>query len=573
MSRSVGIDFGTTNSAIAVMEGGEPKIIPNRRGERLTPSVVAFTKDDEVLIGTSAKNQSIINFERTISSIKRRFGTDCEILVSARRLIAPQIASLIIAHLKEDAEHFLDEKVDSAVITVPAYFTDAQRQDVKAAGEMAGLRVLRLINEPTAAALAYGLPRGAAGTIAIFDLGGGTFDISILDISREVFEVIATRGNNHLGGDDFDARLVSCICDSFYREHGIDLRDDRMAFQKVREAAETAKIELSSAASTTVSLPFISADISGPKHLNLEITRLQFEDLITDYLDAIGQIVDDALDDAGMSVDEIDSVLLVGGSTRIPRIQQMLESKFSRVRRSINPDEAVALGAAIQAGILTGSVRGLVLVDVAPMSLGIETENDVFVPIIERNSSIPTSRSRIFTTVVDNQTLVEVKVLQGERPQASKNFELGRFVLTGIKPAMRGAPRIEVLFDIDADGLVHVLAKDMETGSYRSIQIDPTRKVSVEETHRMIEDVETYREEDEAFRKRARITRQARDLLEKLRDKMIKEGEQWVQYRPEIFEVIGEFEETLGREDMEQLQIVMETMSGYLGDVPMPPAL
>lgn len=572
MGKTVGIDFGTTNSAIAIMEGGEPKIIPNNRGERLTPSIVAFTKENEILIGTSAKNQAIINFEGTVSSIKRKFGTDYEIQVGSRRLTAPQIASLIIARLKEDAEHYLDDQVDSAIITVPAYFNDAQRQDVKTAGELAGLRVLRLVNEPTAAALAYGLPRGEVGTIAVFDLGGGTFDISILDVSREVFEVIATRGNNHLGGDDFDARLVTYICDSFYREHGIDLRSDRMALQKVREAAEEAKIELSSASSITVSLPFISADRNGPKHLNFEIARQQFETMIADYIEEIEQIVDGALEDAGMHADEIESVVLVGGSTRIPIIQAMLESKFKKVRRNINPDEAVALGAAIQSGIVTGSIKGLVLVDVTSMSLGIETENDLFVPIIDRNSCIPTSRSRIFTTVADNQTLVEVKVLQGERPQANKNFELGKFILTGIKPAPKGVPKIEVLFDIDADGLVHVSAKDMETGNYRSIQIDPSKKVPEDEASRMIEDIDAHHEEDETFRRRARLARQAKDLLERLRNKMLKDGEVWVQSRPEVFEMIGTFEETLQSEDMEQLQIVMETMSSYLEEVTMPPA-
>ena len=444
MGRAVGIDFGTTNSVIAVFEGGEPVVIPNARGERITPSAVSFTRDGDILIGAPARNQAIINHERTVTSVKRKFGAGFLLNIDGREYAAEDIAALILRQLKADARDFLDQEVTDAIITVPAYFNDAQRKCVKAAGQAAGLNVLRLINEPTAAALAYGLPRNSQGALLIFDLGGGTFDVSLLDVSGKVYEVAATRGNNRLGGDDFDARLAEHIMAEFQDRHGIDLRRDRMALQKVREVAEAVKKELSAASAATVNVPFISADQDGPRHLETEITREQFEDLIYDYIEEITNIVQACLDDAATLPEDVDAVVLVGGSTRIPLVQNTLQQLFGadKILRCVNPDESVAAGAAIQAGIMTGGMPGLVLVDVAPLSLGIETENDVFVPIIDRNTCIPTRKSRIFTTVADNQSSVEVHVLQGERARAGGNFSLGRFQLHGITPAPRGAPKV-----------------------------------------------------------------------------------------------------------------------------------
>ncbi|MEW5945883.1 MAG: molecular chaperone DnaK [bacterium] len=566
MGKTVGIDFGTTNSVLAFMECAEPAVIPNRNGARLTPSVVAFTPDNRILVGAPAKNQAIINFERTVSSVKRKLGSDFAVNLGDRSYTAVQIASFIFARLKEDAGLFFEEEVDAAVVTVPAYFNDAQRQAVKSAAELAGFRVMRLINEPTAAALAYGVSRGAAGTVAVFDLGGGTFDVSVLDVSREVFEVVATRGNNRLGGDDFDALIVEFICDSFFRENRIDLREDLMALQKVREAAENAKIELSASAAASINIPFISADKSGPKHVALSLAREQFEAMIAGYLDEISAIVDGALEDAGVEPDELDSLILVGGSTRIPAVGRLLESKFHTVRRNVNPDEAVALGAAIQAGIIAGGVRGLVLVDVAPLSLGIETADDVFVPIIERNTTIPVSKSRVFTTVADNQSVVEVNVLQGERPAASGNFSLGRFQLDDIERAPRGGPKIEVEFDIDANGIVSVAAKDLKTGSFREIVLDAAKTAAGDRVGRMLRDAESHRAEDEAFRTRIQLRSRAAGILEKVKNTVVKEGAQWLEQRPELLDTISLFEETMHTDDAEQLKIAIETLSACLED-------
>ncbi|MFH1539564.1 MAG: molecular chaperone DnaK [bacterium] len=568
MGKSVGIDFGTTNSVIAVMEGAEPVVLPNERGGRLTPSVVAFGEDGEIMVGAPAKNQAILRYERVISSVKRKMGTDFSLEIDDNTFSASQIASLVIGHMKRSAEAFLDDEVENAVITVPAYFNDAQRNGVRKAGEMAGLNVLRLINEPTAAALAYGLHRGKTGTIAVFDLGGGTFDISILDVSKNVYEVVATRGNNHLGGDDFDARLILFLCDSFYKQHKIDLREDRMALQKVREAAEAVKIELSSSSSAVANLPFISADSDGPKHMNLEISRGRFEEMIGDYLDEISGIVDSTLDDAGLEQEDVDEVLLVGGSTRIPAVVELLESKFRSIKKSVHPDEAVALGAAIQAGILIGDVKGLVLVDVTALSVGIETENDVYVPIIERNSCIPISKKRTFTTVMDNQSVVEVRILQGERPQASKNFSIGSFILTGVPPAKRGEPKIEVEFDIDADGLVNVTATETASGVFNRVRLDPKECITDEKISRVLEEAEVCKQEDSVFIHETRTKQRAKTLMEHLRVRMLEHGTDWLDSRPGILESLELFEDTMGEGDIDQIEAAMETLKTYIEDVP-----
>jgi len=565
MGRAVGIDFGTTNSVIAVFEGGEPCVIPNARGDRITPSAVSFTRDGEILIGAPARNQCIINHERTSTSIKRKFGADYILQVDDKEYTPEDIAALIIRQLKHDAQAFLDEPVTDAVITVPAYFNDMQRKCVKTAGESAGLNVLRIINEPTAAALAYGLPRNKQGQILIFDLGGGTFDVSLLDVSGKVYEVSATRGNNKLGGDDFDARLADYIMDDFQDRHGIDLRRDRMALQKVRAVSEAVKKELSAAAVTNINVPFISADKDGPRHLELDITREQFEDLIYDYIEEIADIVNACLDDAAVEPGDIDAVVLVGGSTRIPLVQQTLAHIFGadKILKTVNPDESVAAGAAIQAGIMSGGVPGLVLVDVAPLSLGIETENNVFVPIIERNSCIPTRMSRTFTTVADNQSSVEVHVLQGERAQANSNFSLGKFQLQGIKPGPRGAPRIEVLFDIDADGIVHVSARDSETGASREVQVTCTKKVPDKDVETMLEQAASYRREDELFIGRNTLLRHARRLRDRVQQAIAAGRAQDVN-DPEFVELVNFIDDTLHNGDTAQIRHAIEIMNDYL---------
>lgn len=566
MEKAVGIDFGTTNSVIAVLEGGEPTVIPNQRGERLTPSVVAFDENGGLLVGAPAKNQSVMNYPRTVMSVKRKIGTDYTITIDEREYTPEHIASFIINKLKKTAEEFIGGPVKKAIITVPAYFNDGQRNAVKKAGEMAGLEVMRLINEPTAAALSFDLP--GEGTLLVFDLGGGTFDVSILDMSDRVCEVMATRGNNKLGGDDFDAKLIHHICKGFYHQHKIDLHEDLMALQKVRDAAEQAKKELSESDHTSVTIPFISADQDGPKHLELVITRMEFENLIRTYLEELEELVDGTLEDAGLMSDEINYAILVGGSTRIPAVQKLLEEKFSgRVIRNSNPDECVAAGAAVQAGIITGDVKGLVLVDVTPLTLGIQTENDVFIPIIERNSCIPTGESKIFTTVADNQCAVEVHVLQGERKQASLNYSLGTFVLEGIDQQQRGKPRIEVTFDIDVNGLVHVSARDKVSGLEKKIEIAPVKKLTAEEAEAMVKDAEKHREDDELFLGRHMLTRQARSLLEVIRHKASTGGPQADEIAPEIQELIEYIENVLTGNDLQQIRNAIETMNVYLGDI------
>ena len=499
MSKIIGIDLGTTNSAVAVMEGGSPIIIPNIEGNRTTPSVVAFTKDGERLVGETAKRQAITNPDRTISSIKREMGSDHKITIDDKTYTPQDISAMILQKLKSDAESYLGEKITDAVITVPAYFTDAQRQATKDAGKIAGLNVKRIVNEPTAASLAYGMDKeGISSTIMVYDLGGGTFDVSILELSDGVFEVHATRGNNRLGGDDFDNRLIDYIAEEFKKENGIDLREDKMSLQRLKEAAEKAKKELSSRMNSNINLPFITATSSGPLHLNMDITRAKFDELTGDLVKKTEGPVQDALKDAGLSANDIDKVLLVGGSTRIPAVQECIKRLIGKnPQKDINPDECVALGAAIQGGVLSGDVKDLLLLDVTPLSLGIETMGNITTRLIERNTTIPTKKSQIFTTAADNQTSVEIHVLQGERQMAKDNITLGRFNLDGIAPARRGVPQIEVTFDIDANGIVNVSAKDLGTGKEQHITITSSSNLTDEEIDKKVREAEMYAKEDE----------------------------------------------------------------------------
>ncbi|KXG78521.1 Chaperone protein DnaK [Fervidicola ferrireducens] len=528
MGRIIGIDLGTTNSVAAYIEGGQPVIIPNAEGSRLTPSVVAFTKDGQRLVGQMAKRQAILNPERTVISIKRHMGTDYKVNIDGKLYTPQEISAMILQKIKQDAEAYLGEKITQAVITVPAYFTDSQRQATKDAGRIAGLEVLRIINEPTAAALAYGLDKENDQTILVFDLGGGTFDVSILELGDGVFEVKATSGNNRLGGDDFDQRIIDYIAEEFLKEHGIDLRKDRMALQRLKEAAEKAKIELSSMLETTISLPFITADASGPKHIEMTLTRAKFEELTRDLVEATLGPTEQALKDAGLRPEDIDKVILVGGSTRIPAVQEAIRRFLGKEpHKGVNPDEVVAMGAAIQAGVLAGEVKDVVLLDVTPLSLGIETLGGVFTKIIERNTTIPVSRSQIFTTAADNQTTVDIHVLQGERPMAADNVTLGRFQLTGIPPAPRGVPRIEVKFDIDVNGIVHVSAKDLGTGKEQKITITSSTNLTEEEIQRMIRDAEKYAEEDRKRKEKVEaknhadsLIYQSEKMLNELKDKI-----------------------------------------------------
>ena len=498
MGKIIGIDLGTTNSAVAVMEGGESVIIPNIEGNRTTPSVVAFTKDGERLVGETAKRQAITNPDRTISSIKRHMGSDFNVKIDDKTYSPQDISAMILQKLKADAESYLGEKITEAVITVPAYFTDAQRQATKDAGRIAGLDVKRIVNEPTAAALAYGEDKDKdAQTVMVYDLGGGTFDVSILELSDGVFEVHATRGNNKLGGDDFDNRLIDYIAEEFKKENGIDLKADNMSLQRLKEAAEKAKKELSSTMSTNINLPFITASQSGPLHLNMDVSRAKFDELTADLVKKTEGPVKDALKDAGLNANEIDKVLLVGGSTRIPAVQECIKKLTGKQpQKDINPDECVALGAAIQGGVLSGDVKDLLLLDVTPLSLGIETMGNITTRLIERNTTIPTKKSQVFTTAADNQTSVEIHVLQGERQMAKDNVTLGRFTLDGIAPARRGVPQIEVTFDIDANGIVNVSAKDMGTGKEQHITITSSTNLNEEEIEKKVKEAEMYAQED-----------------------------------------------------------------------------
>jgi len=514
MAKVIGIDLGTTNSVVAVMEGGEPTVITNAEGNRITPSVVAFSKSGERLVGQLAKRQAVTNPENTIMSIKRYMGTDHKAKINDKAYSPQEISAMILGKLKQDAENYLGEKVTQAVITVPAYFTDAQRQATKDAGAIAGLEVLRIINEPTAAALAYGIDKGNDHTILVFDLGGGTFDVSILELGDGVFEVKATSGNGRLGGDDFDQRILEWMVSEFKKETGIDLGKDKMATQRLLEASEKAKIELSGVLTTNINLPFITADAGGPKHLDYSLTRAKFDELTADLVESTLGPTRQAMADAGLTAKELNKIILVGGSTRIPAVQEAIKKLTGQEsHRGVNPDECVAVGAAIQAGVLAGEVKDVLLLDVTPLSLGIETLGGVFTRIIDRNTTIPTSKSQTFSTAADNQPSVDIHVLQGEREMASHNKTLGRFELSGIPPAPRGVPKIEVAFDIDANGIVHVSAKDLGTGKEQKITITSSGGLSKDDIERMVKDAELHAAEDKKRKEEIEIRNTADSLV------------------------------------------------------------
>jgi len=515
MGKIIGIDLGTTNSCVAVMEGGEPVVIPNAEGNRTTPSVVAFSKNGERLVGQIAKRQAVTNPDNTVISIKRDMGTNKKVNIEGDEFTPQEISAMTLQKLKTDAENYLGTTVTQAVITVPAYFSDSQRQATKDAGKIAGLEVLRIINEPTAAALAYGMDKEDTDSkIMVYDLGGGTFDVSILDIGDGVFEVLATSGNNKLGGDDFDQKIIDYLVSEFKKSNGIDLSADKMAMQRLKEAAEKAKIELSGVGQTQINLPFITADATGPKHLDITLTRPKFEELIRDLVESTAGPVNQALKDAGITADKLHKVLLVGGSTRVPAVQELVKRITGREPdKGINPDECVAIGAAIQGGVLSGDVKDLVLLDVTPLSLGIETYGGVFTKLIERNTTIPTKKSQVFSTAADGQTSVEIHVLQGEREMAAYNKTLGRFQLTGIPAAPRGVPQIEVTFDIDANGIVHVSAKDMATGNEQNVAITASSNLSEEDIEKAVKDAEAHASEDKKKKEEIEVRNNAESLV------------------------------------------------------------
>ena len=562
MAKIIGIDLGTTNSCVAVMEGGEPVVIANAEGARTTPSVVAFTKTGERLVGQVAKRQAVTNPDRTVISIKREMGTGYKVNIDDKSYTPPEISAMVLSKLKQDAESYLGETVSQAVITVPAYFSDAQRQATKDAGKIAGLEVLRIINEPTAAAFAYGMDKENDQKVMVYDLGGGTFDVSILDIGDGVFEVLATNGDTRLGGDDFDNKIIDYLVSEFKKESGIDLSSDRMAMQRLKEAAEKAKIELSGVTTSNINLPFITADASGPKHLDITLTRAKFNELTADLVERTVIPTKKALSDAGLSTNDIDKVVMVGGSSRIPAVNEAVQRLIGKEpHKGINPDECVALGAAIQAGVLGGDVKDIVLLDVTPLSLGIETMGGVCTRLIERNTTIPTKKSQIFSTAADNQTSVDIHVLQGEREMAQDNKTIGNFMLSGIAPAPRGVPQIEVTFDIDANGIVNVSAKDLGTGQEQKITITASSNLSDEDIDKAVKEAEQYAQEDKKRKEAIEIRNNADQLVYQSEKTLSEIGDKVDQADKDSVQVeIDKVKEALKGTDNDQIKAATEAL-------------